>query len=95
MSLRVSEYTISLLLHIEEAGKQILYILYSEHLAKVKRMKKKFSKDLDLLYKDRSNTAQATENSFNKEPKRLIGGLDAPSVDCFPSTGHRIKEYQG
>ena len=68
--------------------------MYSEHLAKVKRMKKKFSKELDLLYKDRSNTAQATENSFNN-PKRLIGGLDAPSVNCFANTGHRIKEYQG
>ena len=51
----------------------------SEHLAKVKRMKKNFfSKDLDLLYKDRSTTAQATGNSFNKEPKRLIGRLGLP-----------------
>lgn len=43
-----------------------------------------FSKDLDLLYKDRSTTAQATENSFNKEPKRLIRGLDLPLLIVSP-----------
>lgn len=55
------------------------------------RMNKSLSKDLDLVHKERSNTAEATDNSVNKEPKMLTGGLDAPSINCLPNTRHRIR----